>query len=61
MLTEKQKMLAGKLYNSMDAELVFERTQARTKTRLYNATSEIDIQERKALLKQLLKTVIQDV
>ena len=56
MLTEKQKMLAGKLYNSMDAELVFERTQARTKTRLYNATSEIDIQERKALLKQLLGT-----
>jgi maltose O-acetyltransferase len=44
--TEKQKMLAGELYRSTDAELVAERRNARRLTRLYNSTTEEEIEQR---------------
>lgn len=38
MLTEKEKILNGKLYNAGDPELFNERLNARRLTRLYNQT-----------------------
>lgn len=52
--SEKQKMLEGELYLSMDAELVADRLNARRLTRLFNATLETEYEQRRALLKQLL-------
>ncbi|WP_147535478.1 sugar O-acetyltransferase [Bacillus marasmi] len=53
MLTEKQKMLNGELYNAADPELVKERINARRLTRLYNQTLETDKDRRLELLKEL--------
>lgn len=44
--TEKQKMLAGELYRAADAELVTQRQRARRITRLYNFTTEEEIERR---------------
>ncbi|WP_151208734.1 maltose acetyltransferase domain-containing protein [Paenibacillus yonginensis] len=54
MKTEKQKMLAGELYEAWDPELTREREYARRMTRIYNQTSETDHELRESLLKQLL-------
>ncbi len=51
--TNKQKMLAGELYRAADPELVAERERARRLTRLYNATTEQQLQERRAILTEL--------
>lgn len=53
MTSEKQKMIAGALYNAMDQELKTDRLNARKLTRLFNHTTETDQGERTALLKQL--------
>lgn len=53
MKTEKEKMLAGKLYNAGDPELVNDRVNARRLTRLYNETLETDLESRTELLKTL--------
>ncbi|GAY76875.1 maltose O-acetyltransferase [Sporolactobacillus inulinus] len=53
MASEKQKMIAGALYNAMDRELKTDRLNARKLTRLFNRTIETDQGERTALLKQL--------
>lgn len=53
MMSEKQKMLAGELYNAADPVLVKEREQARRLTRLYNLTEETAYEERSSLIKEL--------
>jgi maltose O-acetyltransferase len=55
--TEKQKMLAGELYRSTDAELVAGRQNARRLTRLYNSTTEQEIERRSQILGELLGAV----
>ena len=51
--TEKQKMLAGELYDSSDEELARERLHARRLTRMFNSTFENEQANRHSLLKQL--------
>ncbi|SES11247.1 maltose acetyltransferase domain-containing protein [Salipaludibacillus aurantiacus] len=53
MQTEKEKMLAGEMYNPEDPELVEDRKHARRQTRIYNGTNESDEARRTALLKRL--------
>ena len=54
MKSELEKMLAGELYESLDAELVRLRERARDLCRALNATNESQQVERRALLEQLL-------
>lgn len=54
MKTEKEKMLAGEMYDPEDPELVKDRLEARHNVRSYNETLETEIEERKELLKDLL-------
>jgi maltose O-acetyltransferase len=51
--TNKQKMMAGKLYLAADAELLAERERARHLTRLYNQTTETQLHERWKILADL--------
>ena len=55
--TEKQKMLAGKLYRASDPGLVGERLAARRLCRDYNSTTEDDIATRTEILQKLLGTL----
>ncbi|WP_163099889.1 maltose acetyltransferase domain-containing protein [Peribacillus alkalitolerans] len=54
--TEKEKMLHGDLYNAADPQLVNDRENARRLTRIYNQTTESEIQKRTELLKGLFGT-----
>lgn len=54
MQTEKQKMLAGALYNADDPELAFERQQARTLCRELAALPPAETARAQALLARLL-------
>ena len=49
-LSEKQKMLAGELYNGMDPELVQMRARTRDLIREYNATTQHQLPRRQELL-----------
>lgn len=53
MLTEKEKMLNGDLYNPEDTELVKECMNARRLTRLFNSTKETEDTRRNELLQEL--------
>jgi maltose O-acetyltransferase len=53
MLTERQKMLAGELYDSLDPELVSHRARARDLCWALNATRESDEAERRRMLREL--------
>jgi maltose O-acetyltransferase len=53
MITEKEKMLNGDLYNPADPELLKERLNARRLTRLYNQTVETDDNNRTVLIQEL--------
>ena len=53
MLTERQKMLAGELYDPMDPELVAARVRARDLCQVLNATRESDQDERRRTLEAL--------
>lgn len=53
MKTEKEKMLAGELYEAWDEELARERKNARRLTRLFNQTTEEEDDKRIQLLKEL--------
>lgn len=53
-MTEKEKMLSGELYDSLDEQLQIERQNARKLTRWFNNTDEEQIQERENILKKLL-------
>lgn len=53
MKTERQKMLAGELYNALDPELVQQRDRARDLCQELNATREADRELRRELLLKL--------
>ncbi|MDX2211704.1 MAG: sugar O-acetyltransferase [Oculatellaceae cyanobacterium bins.114] len=55
--TEKQKMLAGELYLSFDDELVAERRRATQFMRLYNNTTEDELDKRTTLITELFGRV----
>jgi maltose O-acetyltransferase len=52
-MTEREKMLAGQLYDASDVELTRMRKRARALTRAYNATTEEEPDERQRLLGEL--------
>ncbi len=54
MKTERQKMLAGELYDPMDRELVAARERARDLCQSLNATREAQQEERRRILLELL-------
>ena len=56
-MTEKEKMLLGKLYNASDAELQKELKRCRKLTILFNNSTEEDIEYRSKLLKDLFGKV----
>jgi maltose O-acetyltransferase len=51
--TEREKMIAGELYNPMDAELVAARVRARDLCQSLNATREAQETERREILRDL--------
>ena len=53
-MTEKQKMLAGELYDPLDAELAEERRLCRERLREFNASRESDVAERARWLRKLI-------
>ena len=53
MRSEREKMLAGDLYDPMDAELVAARTRARDLCQALNATRETESEARRAILLEL--------
>jgi len=53
MKTEKEKMLAGELYDPLDPILCQERDRCRDLCQLLNATRENEVEERKRLLTEL--------
>ncbi len=55
-MTEKEKMLSGKLYISTDKELTRERDHAKKLCFEFNATDPSDNKRRKELLKKLFRT-----
>ncbi len=52
-MTEKEKMIAGMLYNHADAELKADADRSRKLTRLFNSTTEEQKEYRVQLLKEL--------
>lgn len=61
MKNEKEKMLAGEMYNPADPVLWKERKEARRKVRIYNQTLETEGEKRTALLKELLGSTGENV
>lgn len=61
MKIEKEKMLAGELYNPADPELLKEREEVRRKVRIYNQTLEKEEDKRTTLLKELLGSTGENV
>ena len=55
-MSEKERMLAGRLYLAFDEELGRDNKKARTLTRLFNSSTEEQQDYRKILLKQLFKS-----
>jgi maltose O-acetyltransferase len=55
-MSEKQRMLAGRLYLAFDDELGRDNKKARTLTRLFNSSTEEQQDYRKILLQQLFKS-----
>ena len=53
-MTEKEKMLAGQLYDPADEELLSLRQKAHVLSKQYNETVETQGEERDAILDQLL-------
>jgi maltose O-acetyltransferase len=61
MRTEKEKMLAGEMYNPADPELVKDRENARRLVRIFNQTLENEGNKRVKLLKELLGSTGENV
>ena len=59
-MTEKGKMLAGKLYSAVDTELLRELNAVKEIIHRYNALPPSETSERKAILKSLLGSVADD-
>lgn len=55
--TEKEKMLAGELYNGMDPDLLAERARAKELCASYNSAAQIAPAKGQEILKQLLGSV----
>ena len=55
-MSEKERMLAGRLYLPFDEELGSDNKKARMLTRLFNSSTEEQQDYRKILLKQLFKS-----
>lgn len=53
-MTEREKMLAGKIYDPFTEGMPEERTNAHRLCKLYNDTIETDAEQRKAILDELL-------
>ncbi len=53
-MTEKEKMLAGKIYNPMDKELADRRLAAHKLSQRYNNTFEDEEEQRKVILDELI-------
>src|SRR5438876_3441289 len=53
MRSEREKMLAGELYDPLDAELVHSRKRARDLCQALNSSSEAAEQERRHILREL--------
>ena len=60
MPTEREKMLAGELYDPRDPELVAERERARELVELYNQTGATDRESRKLILEELFGSLGDD-
>ena len=56
MTTEREKMLAGELYDAMAPELVIARERARDLCQALNATRESEREERQRILRELFAT-----
>ncbi len=56
-MTEKEKMLAGKLYDPADAELLALRERAHALSKRYNDTLETELEERAEILRQLVPSL----
>lgn len=54
MKNEREKMIAGEMYNPMDRELLEDRERAKRFCRLYNSTDDTDYEARKDLMKGFL-------
>lgn len=61
MKTEKEKMLAGEMYDPEDPVLLKDRKEAREKVRIYNQTLETEEEKRTGLLKELLGSTGENV
>lgn len=55
-MSEKERMLAGRLYSPFDEELSRDNKKARMLTRLFNNSTEEQLDYRQTLLKQLFKS-----
>ncbi|MFH5798273.1 maltose acetyltransferase domain-containing protein [Haladaptatus sp. CMAA 1911] len=60
MVSEKEKMLAGELYDPADPELAEERRRAREYTRRFNRTDETETEVRRSLLEELFGSTGED-
>lgn len=61
MKTEKQKMLAGELYDASDYELIKARKKATRLTLSYNSTTEQETEYKKQILSELFGAVGQNI
>jgi len=61
MKTEKEKMLAGELYDALDKELSAERLKARLLLKLLNDTREDEADRRRSILKDLIPQAAPDL
>lgn len=53
-MNEREKMLAGKIYDPFAERLPEERTRAHVLCRMYNETTEVDSEKRKEILAELM-------
>lgn len=61
MKTEKEKMIAGEMYDPMDKQLVEERIRARLLIKALNETREDDTKERSLIIKKLIPEASPDL
>ncbi len=61
MKTEKEKMIAGEMYDPMDKQLMEDRIQTRLLLKILNETAEDDLQQKKHIQQQLLPNASQDL
>ena len=56
MASERQKMLAGEMYDPLDQDLVADRARARDLCQALNATREAETEERRRIVRELFAT-----